>query len=143
MKRRDTLPALSDAPQFLGKGFAFEPTLDRRWGRFETVEGVEDIKQAIKIIVGTAKGERVMRPDFGCGIHELTFEAVSSQLLADIKRVIKEALTRFEARIEVLYVEVRFDDQLNGKLDIEVAYQVRTTNQRDNFVFPFYIKQGA
>lgn len=105
------------------------------------VEGETDVQQAIAIILGTARGERVMRPDFGCGIHELTFETISSPLVAEIKRVVREALVRFEARIDVLRVDVDTNDALNGKLAIEVSYRMRTTNQVGNFVYPFYFQE--
>jgi phage baseplate assembly protein W len=138
-----------DFPPFLGRGWRFGTppdqrlgvTLDRRWGRVEMVEGETDVQQAIAIILGTARGERVMRPDFGCGIHELTFETISSPLVAEIKRVVREALLRFEARIDVLRVDVETRDAVNGKLGIDVHYRMRTTNQVGNFVYPFYFQE--
>ncbi|MEL6168986.1 MAG: GPW/gp25 family protein [Pseudomonadota bacterium] len=134
--------SVPDEPAFLGQGIAYHPVIDRRWGRLDMVSGTEDVEQSIRIIIGTARGERVMRPDFGCGIHELPFEAVSSQLVAEIRQVVREALTRFEARIDVLRVAVDTSASLNGRLDIELDYRVRTTNQRGNLVFPFYIPEG-
>ncbi|EEE35992.1 phage baseplate assembly protein W [Rhodobacteraceae bacterium KLH11] len=142
MSRRDISPSLGDPPRFLGKGVAFPPLLDRRWGRLEMVEGETDVQQSIKIIVLTARGERVMRPEFGCGIHELTFKPVNTQLVAEIKRTVTEALRRFEARIDVLGVNVKVSDALNGKLELDVKYRLRQTNQPRNFVFPFYISEG-
>jgi phage baseplate assembly protein W len=138
-------------PAFLGRGWRFgiHPEqrlgvrLDRRWGRVEMAEGEIDVQQAIAVILGTARGERVMRPDFGCGIHELPFEAISSSLVAEIKRAVREALLQFEARIEVLQVEVETRDAMNGKLEIDVHYRIRSTNQLGNVVYPFYFKEGA
>ncbi len=139
----------TDYPPFLGRGWRFGTlpegrlgvTLDRRWGRVEMVEGEEDVEQSIAIILGTARGERVMRPDFGCGIHELPFETISSPLVAEVRRVVREALVRFEARIEVLRVEVHTGQAIKGKLEIELDYRVRTTNQTGNYVYPFYFKE--
>jgi phage baseplate assembly protein W len=138
-------------PPFQGRGWGFGTaqdefqgvTLDRRWGRVQMAEGERDVQQAIAIILGTARGERLMRPDFGCGIHELTFEAISSQLIAEIRQVVREALNRFEARIDVLRVDVNMRDAVNGKLEIELDYRLRTTNQVGNFVYPFYFKEGS
>jgi hypothetical protein len=146
MSRR---PHTETFPAFQGRGWSFgvapeerkAVTLDPRWGRVELAEGERDIRQAIAIILGTARGERVMRPDFGCGIHELTFEVISSPLVQEIKSVVREALTRFEARIDVLRVEVSTKDALNGKLEIALDYRVRTTNQVGNFVYPFYFRE--
>ncbi|MBF9031836.1 baseplate protein [Rhodobacterales bacterium HKCCE3408] len=129
-------------PPFQGRGFAFPPALDPRWGRFEMAEGEDDIQQAIRIIIGTGRGERVMRPDFGCGIHDLSFEVVNAQTVAEIRRVVREALTRFEARIDVTGVRVDTSQSISGILRIELDYRIRTTNQPGNFVFPFYIPEG-
>lgn len=142
MRPRSSPLRLGDPPSFLGRGFGFPPALDRRWGRFEMVEGETDVQQAVQIIIGTAKGERVMRTDFGCGIHDLVHEAVSAQLIADIKRTVTEALVRFEARIDVLRVNVRQGPRFEGDLNVDVHYRVRTTNQPGNYTFPFYIKEG-
>ena len=117
-------------------------TLDPRWGRVELAEGERDIRQAIAIILGTAQvASALMRPNFGCGIHELTFEVISSPLVQEIKSVVREALNRFEARIDVLGVEVDTRDAVNGKLEITLAYRMRTTNQVGNFVYPFYFQE--
>jgi hypothetical protein len=140
-----------DFPPFLGRGWRFGTppdqrrgvTLDQRWGRVEMVKGETDVQQAIAIIVGTARGERVMRPEFGCGIHELTYETISSPLVAEVKRVVREALVRFEARIDVLRVDVDTTEARDGKLAIEVSYRMRTTNQVGNFVYPFYFQESS
>lgn len=143
MKRAvDTQISVPEVPRFLGRGFGFEPMPDRRWGSFDMVEGEVDVRQAIRIIVGTARGERVMRPDFGCGIHELPFSAISSQLVSDIEQTVTDALRRYEARIDVLNVEVDTSQSMNGVLKISLDYRVRTTNQPGNIVFPFYIPEG-
>jgi len=142
MNNRTSPSTLTEPPEFLGNGFSFSSVLDRRLGSFELVSGELDVKQAIQIIVLTTPGERVMRPEFGCGIHTLVFDTINTQLLADIKRTITEALTRFEARINVLEVKVSTKDMIHGKLEIDVHYQVRTTNQPHNIVFPFYIPEG-
>lgn len=141
----------ADFPRFVGRGWRFGATpdqrpgvtLDRRWGRAELSEGERDVQEAIAIILGTARGERVMRPDFGCGIHTLPFEVISAQLVAEIRRVVRDALVRFEARIDVLRVDVETRDAVNGMLGIDVHYRMRTTNQVGNFVYPFYFQEAS
>jgi phage baseplate assembly protein W len=128
---------------FLGRGWAFPFSIEPDRGRIALAAYEEDIKQSIRIILSTGKGERVMRPDFGCGIHELVFGAISTALLSQIERDVKEALRRFEARIEVEHVTVDSGFLAEGRLEIDIHYRVRTTNQRDNYVYPFYFKEAT
>ena len=138
----------SDAPQdqrkeFLGRGWAMPVALDRRTGHVESVAYEEDIRQAVLIILETAPGERVMRPDFGCGIHELVFEALDSTVLRRIQSEVEEALRHYEARIDVTEVRVAEEAGAQGRLEVGVEYRVRRTNQIGNVVFPFYFGEGG
>lgn len=118
--------------------------LDTRTGHVAEAEYEEDIRQSIRIIVETAPGERVMRPDFGCGIHELVFAAMDSQTLQRARSTVEDALRQYEARIEVVDVNVEEEPTLtDGRLTIEVDYRVRKTNQVGNLVFPFYFREGG
>lgn len=101
----------------------------------------QDIKESIWIILSTSKGERVMRPDFGCGIHDLVFYPINTTTVNLIHNSIQEALTLWEPRIELnkLGVEEKSDE---GKLEISIDYRVRVTNNRFNLVYPFYLKEG-
>jgi phage baseplate assembly protein W len=128
---------------FLGRGWARPVELDPRTGRVVSVAYEEDIRQSIRIILETAPGERVMRPNFGCGIHELVFTAVDSTAIQRIKSVVEEAMRRCEARIDVLGVTVNEEATSEGKLEIELEYRVRKTNQTGNLVFPFYFREGG
>ena len=101
----------------------------------------DDIKQSIRIIFGTAKGERVMRPDFGCGIHDMVFAALSMATLGQVETTVMEALTRWEPRIEVEAVKVSLDEAKEGRLLVGIDYRVRSTNNRFNLVYPFYLKE--
>jgi phage baseplate assembly protein W len=135
---------MDERKDFLGRGWAMPVALDPRTGRVASVAYEEDIRQAILIILETAPGERVMRPDFGCGIHELVFAAMDSTTLQRVRSVVEEALRRYEARIEVLDVNV--DDASaasDGRLMVEIEYRVRKTNQVGNLVFPFYFREGG
>ena len=128
---------------FLGRGWAMPVALDPRTGLVATVAYEEDIRQSMLIILETAPGERVMRPNFGCGIHELVFAAVDSTTLQRIRSTVEEALRRCEARIDVLGVNVDDAATAEGKLLVEVEYRVRKTNQLGNLVFPFYFREGG
>jgi len=117
--------------------------LNPQTGQVASVEYEEDIRQSILIILETAPGERVMRPNFGCGIHDFVFTALDSTTLQQIRTSVEEALRRCEARIDVL--DVTFDQTAatEGQLLIEVEYRVRRTNQTGNLVFPFYFREGG
>ncbi len=128
---------------FLGRGWAMPVELDPRTGLVASVAYEEDIRQSILIILETAPGERMMRPSFGCGIHELVFTAVDSTAIQRIRSVVEEALRRCEARIDVLGVTVDEAATEEGKLLVEVEYRVRKTNQAGNLVFPFYFREGG
>jgi len=137
-----------DTPQderkdFLGRGWAMPVALDPRTGRVASVAHEEDIRQSILIILETAPGERVMRPNFGCGIHDLVFAAMDSTTVQRVRSVVEEALRRCEARIDVLGVSVDEAATSEGRLLVEIEYRVRKTNQLGNLVFPFYFREGG
>lgn len=128
---------------FLGRGWSMPVQLDSRTGLVASVAYEEDIRQSIFIILETAPGERVMRPNFGCGIHELVFAAVDSAVQQRIRSLVEEALRRCEARIEVLGVTIDEEASAEGVLLVELEYRVRKTNQVGNLVFPFYFREGG
>ena len=129
------------AKDFLGIGWKFPVTIDAT-GKIAMSKFEEDIKEAIRIILGTARGERVMRPDFGCGIHELIFEPINVATIGLIESSVQEALTRYEPRIDLIDVTV-IDNEANvGKLKVSIDYRVRATNNEFNLVYPFYLKEG-
>ncbi len=101
----------------------------------------DDIKESIQIILGTSKGERLMQPEFGCGIHDLVFEPVNTSTEGLIIHHIREALTLFEPRIEVMKVCVSKDELDVGKLLINTEYRVVSTNNVFNLVYPFYSQE--
>jgi phage baseplate assembly protein W len=125
---------------FRGTGWAFPVRVGA--GAIDVVSGDDDVGQSIHLILATAKGERVMRPDFGCGIHDLVFAAVNTQLIARVRREVEDALRTYEARIEVLRVAVATGGLAVGRLDVEIDYRVRTTNQTGNYVYPFYFREA-
>lgn len=126
---------------FLGRGVGFPVSTDDR-GRVEFAEGKTDIEQSIRIILGTAKGERVMRPDFGCGIHEYVFETVDATTLTLIRTSVEDALRKWEPRIDVQDVSVSTEELATGKLLVRIEYRVPRTNNEYNLVYPFYLEEG-
>ncbi len=128
---------------FLGRGWAMPVQLEPRTGQVASVAYEKDIRQSILIILETAPGERVMRPNFGCGIHEMVFTAVDSTAIQLIRSTVEEALVRCEARIDVLGISVDEEATTEGKLLVEIEYRVRKTNQTGNLVFPFYFREGG
>jgi phage baseplate assembly protein W len=127
---------------FLGVGTGFPLALAEKARGLVRAEYEESVRQSILIILGTAKGERVMRPDFGCGIHDLVFATLSASTLGRIDREVHEALLRNEPRIDVLSVQIT-PDQAGSLLLINIEYEVRATNTAFNLVYPFYLQQGV
>ncbi len=126
---------------FLGVGWAFPPQLEVD-GTQAMVAYEEDIRQAIRIIMGTNPGERMMRPDFGAGLNTFVFEPVNTTTMALVKTRVQEALIDWEPRIDVEDVKVTTDPSERNKLLIEVIYRVRATNTLHNLVYPFYLQEG-
>lgn len=131
----------SEGKEFLGAGLAFPLGVDAQ-GRMamNSLEG--QVRQSILLILQTAKGERVMRPDFGAGLHDLVFEPISSATIARVRHEVKDALIHFEPRIDVLNVEVTVDLQQQDRLLINMEYRVRETDAIFNLVYPFYLERG-
>nr|QNO51317.1 hypothetical protein HDBBLJII_00014 [Methanosarcinales archaeon ANME-1 ERB6] len=130
------------AKEFLGRGWRF-PVNVTPAGKIMMSEHEEDIKEAIWLILSTSKGERVMRPDFGCGIYEFVFATINTTTIGLIEASVREALTLWEPRIELINVNVATDKAEEGMLLISIDYRVRTTNNEFNLVYPFYLKEGT
>lgn len=125
---------------FLGKGWPF-PVFERR-ARISATIAEDSIRDSIWIILATAPGERVMRPDFGCGVHELVFSVNDAMTLGRVESEVRSALVRWEPRIEVLDVDV--EEKGRGEvLMINIHYRVRSTNNFFNLVYPFYLTADA
>lgn len=126
---------------FLGRGWPFPLRLgDKR--RQTYLSGDEKIRQSILLILSTAPGERIMRPEFGCGIHNLYFEANSSVLRATTQSRVREALVRWEPRIDVVDVRVEMPQGARNYLLIHIDYRIRINNAFYNLVYPFYVNEG-
>jgi phage baseplate assembly protein W len=128
---------------FLGVGWSYPVATDPMSGDISLSQYERDVREAIRIILETARGERVMRPRFGCGIHDLVFEAIGATTLFAVEAAVREALTVFEARIELLSVEVDPFQAMSGLLIVAIGYRIHRTNQIDNLVYPFFFREGG
>jgi phage baseplate assembly protein W len=130
---------------FWGRGWRFPPRITG--GATALSEGEDKIRQSIRIILETAKGERVMRPDFGCGIHDFVFQSLNSSTTNAMRQSVREALILWEPRIDVLNVSVSSDrvgdDPTRGVVAIDIEYRIRATNAVFNYVYPFYLRPGG
>lgn len=126
---------------FLGTGWAFPVGTDYR-GDIELSTAGENIQQAVKIIIGTAKGERAMRPEFGCEIHDYVFASADPATLSIIEDSVEEALVQWEPRIDVERVDARQDETNPNRVLVDIDYWIRKTNSDANMVYPFYLKES-
>lgn len=124
----------------IGRGWAF-PVGVSGSGGIALAHGGDDIEQAIRIILGTAPGERVMRPDFGCRIHELVFAPTTGETIGLARHYVEEALGWWEPRIDVRDVTVEGDpnDPRGARLWVSIRYDVRATKDERTLVYPFYL----
>jgi phage baseplate assembly protein W len=134
------MAVVDPARAFLGVGWSFPPGFDD--GRASVVAYEEDVRQAIRVVLGTSPGERVMRPDFGAGLDRFVFEPISPTTLTRIVDTVRDALVAWEPRIDVEDVRVTPEGQPANILSIELDYLVRATNTRENLVYPFYLQEG-
>jgi phage baseplate assembly protein W len=127
--------------EFIGRGWAVPVRTDATGG-IALVSREREIEEAIRLILGTSPGERPMRPEFGCRIHDYVFGLADGTTANEISAEVKRALGRWEPRIDVLDVVVSFDSLDQTLLYIDVRYSLRRTNDRRNLVFPFYVIPG-
>lgn len=122
----------------IGSGLAFPLQVDRRGG-IALARDEQDIEQAIELILGTAPGERPMRPEFGCGVHDFVFDSIDANTVGRMEDAIREALDRWEPRIRVQTVAFDLSQSAAGLLTIDIGFHVRATNTERNLVYPFYV----
>ncbi len=126
------------ARDIVGKGWVFPPRVDPQGGLALTNERNE-LVQSILVILSTSTGQRVMRPTFGCRLHELVFAPNNSHTAAQARRFVEEALGMWEPRINVIRVDVHPDPDEDNRLLIEIEYDVKATHDRRSLVHPFYL----
>lgn len=124
--------------EFLGRGLAFPLQVNPRGG-LALAGGEHDIEQAIRTILSTVPGERVMRPEFGCRIHELVFAPHNAATEGLVVHYVEEAMERWEPRVEVQEVDIATDLHQDGALRVEIKYQIKDTHDDRSIVYPFYL----
>lgn len=122
---------------FLGTGWSFPPSFDRKLKSVELVSDQTDINQSLEILLSTKLGERIMLPKYGCDLSDLVFESMNTTFETYITDLVRTAILYHEPRIDMESLEFE-NDQNEGKLLIIVNFKIRITNSRSNFVFPFY-----
>ncbi len=128
--------------EFLGNGLAFPVEVgDSGELPYESAEA--KVQQSLLIILGTARGERVMRPEFGSRLRELVFQPINASTKGRIVQYVTEAIAKWEPRVDLLRVDVTEDAATAGKLLVDIEYRVRPTNSIFNLVYPFYLREGS
>ncbi|MFV2062930.1 MAG: GPW/gp25 family protein [Chloroflexota bacterium] len=126
------------AHEFVGRGWAFPLRTDAS-GNIALVSADREIEEAIRLIIGTAYGERPMRPDFGCAIHDYVYAGADAATAAQIAHEVRRSLRRWEPRIDLHAVDTTIDQDDHSLIYIDIRYTVKATNDPRNLVFPFYV----
>ena len=134
---------MAEDKSFLGTGWSFPPQFNKSAGGVIMVSLEDDIRESLKILLGTSPGERTMQPSYGCGLRDLVFGNVTASAVTELKDTIDRAILFFEPRIILNSVTINTSEQFNGVLKINLDYTVRSTNSRSNMVYPFYFKEGT
>jgi uncharacterized protein len=130
---------------FLGTGWAFPPAFGVD-NSVEMVSNVEDIRQSLTILFNTQLGERILQPEYGCGLHKFQFEPITPAMLGYLHDLVERSILYHEPRIELEKVDISNaydEDAFEGRLIITVVFSLSQTNSRFNFVYDFYLKEGA
>ena len=128
---------------FLGKGWSFPPTFYKKLGDVKMVTMEEDIRQSIEIYFSTKLGERIMRNDYGCFLHSQVFELANESLIQGLSKELERSINEFEPRILITEITASKAESTEGLIEINIAYEIRATNNRSNIVFPFYLNEGT
>lgn len=129
---------MSDTPDIVGRGISFPLRVDQT-GSIALTSGGDDIDSSMRVILCTAPGERLMRPEFGCRIWDLLFEPIDANTLGLMAEYVRLALSQWEPRAGVEDVTVTPRSGREGLVDIAITYTVQATNDRRNLVYPFYV----
>jgi phage baseplate assembly protein W len=129
----------------IGIGWSFPPSFIKSGdtGDLIMTDGKDDIDNSLHILLNTAFGERVMRPEYGCDLKRFLFDPANINMQEYIKKIVEEAILYFEPRIRPENVIVDAEQISEGRLEINVVYTIKSTNSRSNYVYPFYIKEGS
>ncbi len=134
---------MSDDTAYLGRGWGFPPEFNRAANGVGMLENEQDIESSLDILLSTRLGERIMRPDYGCNLDEMVFEAMNLTMRTYLKDLVEHAILYHEPRIELEKLEIDTRRETEGILLIHIGYRVRTTNSRFNYVYPYYKNEGT
>lgn len=133
------MAAQRETREYLGVGWKFPLQVTPAGGMARARYELR-VEESVYLILATARGERVMMPDFGCGIHDLVFETATDQMIGRVQSEVTDAITKWEPRVDLLSVQAQPDVDDRTRLLIEIEYRIRSTNSRFNLVFPFYVQ---
>jgi len=128
---------------FLGRGWSFPPSFEISANEVEMLADEEDVKSSLGILLTTMRGERVMQPLYGCNVESQLFEPLDTRQKTLLKDMIESAVVYHEPRVELENVAISDDNVLEGLVEIELSYRLRTTNSRFNVVYPFYSTEAT
>ena len=134
---------MSTNNSFLGTGWSFPPVFDKDFGTVVTTSDEPNVEKCLRILISTGIGERVMFPGLGSNLNAFLFEQINQDLLTWIKDLITKTVIDHEPRVDLDDVTVVPDQKEPGKLEITLSYTVRTTNTRNNLVYPFYLNEAT
>lgn len=132
---------MSTSNSFLGTGWAFPPQFNKLTGTVAMLSNEDDIQNSLRVLLCTRKGERLMQPAYGCNMDVLLFEPVNTALITYVKDLVFTAIYYYEPRITPEEVKVEATEE-EGMVLVTVDYTIRSTNSRNNLVFPFYLDEG-
>jgi uncharacterized protein len=130
-----------DTKSFLGTGWSFPPVFTSNG--LVSVSAEQDIRESLFILLSTVPGERVMQPAYGCGIKAHVFDNLNETTFAIVRDLIERAILFFEPRVTVERIDISDEEYLQGKILLDITYKVRSTNNRYNLVYPFYINEAS
>jgi phage baseplate assembly protein W len=136
------MPQIRDTREYLGIGWRF-PLQVTPSGAIAKARYEHRVEESVYLILATAKGERAMLPDFGCGIHELVFAPNTPNTIGLVAQQVRRALVDWEPRIDVLDIVVDSPEGEPNLLLIKVGYRIRANNALANLVYPFYLREGG
>ena len=128
---------------FLGRGWAFPVEFDDRTGAVRMLSGEEDIHNSLDVLFATQVGERIMQPDYGSELDSFVFTPLNKSVITYMKAIISDAILFYEARIITEDIRIEPSKDRDGVLEIEITYRVSATNNRYNYVYPFYKREGT
>jgi uncharacterized protein len=129
--------------KFLGTGWGFPPAFDPRTREAVMVTQQQDVEESLRILLSTSPGERVMHPNYGCGLQRMVFENMDESRLTEIRSLVERAVLFFEPRVILHDLLIDTDELFAGILRLRLDYSIRTTNTRHNLVYPLYLAEAT